>query len=117
MIGGLFRRTSKVNLQSECPNCSLDIGFKGLDRRLRDKCPYCGEPLLPVWWQRLLIAILGLLLSILGAASLGLSSLALLLAALVCWFPATALAYILVLSVIPPQYVRRTSSMTLFGRR
>lgn len=60
---------------------------------------------------------LGLFLSFAIPASLGLIGATLFFAALVCWFPATVLGYILVFTVMPPKYVRQKETIiTLFQR-
>jgi phage shock protein PspC (stress-responsive transcriptional regulator) len=72
---------------------------------------------MPVWWQRIPWVVLGLFVSFAIPASLGLVGATLFLAALVCEFPATVLAYILVFAIMPPKYARQKETViTLFHR-
>ena len=104
---------------SACPNCSVDLGSKPIGSRPPySNCPSCGVPLIPIWWQRVVFAALGLILSFTIPASLGIGGIIpLLFAALLCIFPAAVLAYILVFKTIPIKYVRKSEAvMTLFQR-
>ncbi len=83
-----------------------------------DKCTFCGVALAPIWWQRYLVAAIGLILSLVVPAALRIRGVvALLFVAMICIFPALVFAHILVFKTIPPKYVRkREAVMTLFRR-
>ena len=80
-------------------------------------CPFCAVQLIPIWWQRILAVALGLGLTFAIPASLGIAGVTLLLAALVLWFPANVLAYILIFKIIPPKYVTKSEAVTTLFRR
>lgn len=102
---------------SACPSCSADLGARMKTGPPYLECPFCGTPIMPVWWQRIPWVTLGFLLSFAVPALIGLGGLALLLSAVICLFPATVFAYIFVFSVMPPKYVRRQETFTsLFHR-
>jgi hypothetical protein len=103
---------------SACPNCFANLRPKRLEaRRPYLKCPFCGAAIAPIAWQRIPWVTLGLLLSFAIPAALGVEGITLLFAALLFWFPANVLAYILVFTAMPPKYVRRDESVrTLFQR-
>ncbi len=103
---------------SECPNCTLDLGHKPVgDKPPYIHCPRCGVALVPIWWQRYLFAVIGVILSLLVPSALGIRDImGLLLAGLVCVFPALVFAYILVFKMIPPKYERKDEVVTLFKR-
>ena len=99
---------------SACSSCSADLGARMKTGPPYLECPFCGTPIMPVWWQRIPWVTLGFLLSFAVPA---LGGLALLLSAVICLFPATVFAYIFVFSVMPPKYVRRQETFTsLFHR-
>jgi uncharacterized paraquat-inducible protein A len=103
---------------SACPNCSRDLAAKPFGSKPPyTYCPFCGVPLSHIWWQRILVTTLALILAFAFPASLGIRGLALLFAALVCYFPALVLAMILVFKVIPPQYVRKSEAVTTLIQR
>ena len=79
---------------------------------------FCGVELSPIWWQRYLFATIGLILSLVVPAALGIRGVvALLFAAIICIFPTLVFAYILVFKTIPPKYVRKNEAViTLFQR-
>ena len=97
---------------SACPNCNTDLREGVKTRPPYDKCPACGTAIEPIWWQRLLWVLLGLLLSFALPAWLGMGSLLLIFGALICEFPAHVIAYILVFKTIPPKYVRHEEAFT-----
>lgn len=100
---------------SACPNCSTDLGEGIKTQPPYLKCPVCGTPIQPIWWQRLLWLLLGLLLSFGIPAWLGMGGLLLLFAALICEFPALVIAYIFIFKTMPPRYVRQEPTfITLF---
>jgi hypothetical protein len=81
------------------------------------RCPSCGVALTFIWWQRLIIAATGLMLSFAIPGSLGVRGLSLLLAAAVCIVPSVIPAFFLVFTTIQPRYVRkREVVMSLFQR-
>jgi hypothetical protein len=100
-----------------CPNCSVDLSEGIKTRPPYDKCPFCGTPIEPMWWQRVAWVMLGLFLSFAFPAWLGIWGLALLFAALLCLFPATVFAYILVFKTMPPKYVRQQETFTTLFHR
>jgi hypothetical protein len=81
-------------------------------------CPFCGVPLVPVLWQRILIAGLTLILTFAFPAFLGIRGLLpLIFAGLVCVFPALVVSMILVFKKIQPKYATKPGAvMTLFQR-
>jgi len=102
---------------SVCPSCSIDLGPGVMTRPPYENCPYCGAPIIPVWWQRIPWVVLGFFLAFAAPASVGLTGWDVFLAGLLCWFPATVFAYILVFKAMPPKYVRRSQGITTLFRR
>jgi len=101
---------------SACPDCSEDLNEDIKTQPPYVKCPFCGAPIQPIWWQQTIYALLGLFLSVAFPASLGIRSIGLVFAALICEIPALVLTYILVFKTIPPKYVRkRETFITLFS--
>lgn len=98
-----------------CPNCNLDLAIKSREsKRPLRKCPFCGVALVEVWWQRCLVSAIALILTFAFPAALGIRDImGLLLAGLVCVFPALICAHILVFKIIPPRYVRKDLVLTL----
>jgi hypothetical protein len=81
------------------------------------KCPFCGAPIMPIWWQRIPWITLGFFLAFAVPASFGLGLWDAFLAGLLLLFPATVFAYIVVFTTMPPKYVRRYDTVTtLFSR-
>src|SRR2546425_13091893 len=104
---------------SACPNCSRDLGANPIGSKPPyTYCPFCGVPLTHVWWQRILVTVLALILTFGVPASLGVRGImALIFAGLLCCFPALVVAIILIFKTIPPNYVRKSEAvMTLFQR-
>lgn len=102
---------------SACPNCRRDLGARPFGSKPpHTYCPFCGVRLTFIWWQRILVAALTLVLAYGVPASLGIRGImTLLLAGLLCCYPALVLAIILVFNTIPPKYVRKSEAvMTLF---
>jgi len=117
MLKAQLKSTDKTATWSACPYChvdlrpSVDISPPYLD------CPICGAPIMPVWWQRIPWVALGFLLSYVVPKSIGLSGWDVFFVGLLCLFPATVFAYIVVFKIMPPRYVeRRDSFMTLVRR-
>jgi hypothetical protein len=102
---------------SGCPKCSIDLGAGVRTRPPYENCPYCGAPIIPIWWQRIPWVVLGFFLAFAAPASVGLSGWGVIFAGLLCWFPATVFAYILVFKVMPPKYVRSSQATTTLFRR
>ena len=102
---------------SACPNCSLDLkpGIKIGPPYL--KCPFCGEPIMPIWWQRIPWVALGFLLAFGVPSSLGLGGWDEFIAGAFLLFPATVFAYLVVFTTIPPKYVRRHEAVSTLFRR
>src|SRR5271168_975266 len=49
---------------SACPNCLRDLGAKPFGSEpLYTYCPFCGVPLSHIWWQRILVTALALILT------------------------------------------------------
>jgi hypothetical protein len=103
---------------SACPNCLEDLGTKPVGHKPpHTYCPHCGVALVPIWWQRYLFATIGVILSLVFPAILGIRDImGLLLAGLLCVYPAIIFAYILVFKMIPPKYVTKDEVLTLFHR-
>src|SRR6266567_56180 len=94
---------------------------KGLERKPQylEECPFCGVPIVPVWWQRTLHSIVALVITLAIPAYLGLGkglTLVFPWALLFC-IPAMLLAQILVITIIPPKYVRKGQSVTTLFQR
>ena len=100
-----------------CPTCGTDLREKNTARKPQylEMCPFCRAPMQLAWWQRALIAFLGLILTFAIPAFLGFGKGIMLVfpAALFC-FPAMMLAQSVVLSLVPPRYVRKQVFTTLF---
>src|SRR6267154_2330268 len=88
---------------SACPNCSRDLGAKLIGSKPPHSfCPFCRVQLTYVWWQRVLVSTLGLILTFAIPASLGIRGImSLLFVGVLCVFPALVLAMILIFKVIP----------------
>jgi hypothetical protein len=103
---------------SACPICSTELGQRPIGiRPPHTRCPHCGTELLPVWWQRVLIALVDLILAFALPASLGIQGLGLLIVGTVCLFPGVVLAIFLVFTTIQPKYVpKKPIVMTLLPK-
>ncbi len=105
---------------SACPNCSADLKAKGMERKPQylEECPFCSVPIVPVWWWSTLRSIVALVLALAIPAYMGLGKGATLvfLAVLFC-FPALVLAQILLITTIPPKYVRKGQTVTTIFQR
>jgi len=113
-----FARRKYRSTWGACPNCLADLKPKGLEsRRPYLTCPFCSEPIGPIWWQRIPWLTLGLVLSVAIPAALGFGGITLLFAAALFWFPANVFAYILVFKTMTPKYVRRYETITTLFRR
>jgi len=55
---------------SACPDCSEDLNEDIKTQPPYVKCPFCGAPIQPIWWQQTIYALLGLFLSVAFPASL-----------------------------------------------
>jgi hypothetical protein len=104
---------------SACPHCSVDLKAKGMERKPQylERCPFCGAPIVPVWWQRLAVAVFALVLTFAVPASLGLVGATLFFAGILCFFPTLLLAQILLINIIPPKYVRKEQTVTTLFHR
>ena len=102
---------------SSCPDCEADL-IEGIKTRPPyDKCPFCGAPIQPIWWQRVVWAVVALFLGFAFPAWLGLIGWDVFFAGLFCFFPATVVAYIVVFKTMPPRYVRQKETyITLFSQ-
>jgi hypothetical protein len=102
-----------------CPNGSRDLEAKPVGSKPpHTYCPVCGVPLTHVWWQRAFVTALAVILAYGVPVSLGIPAIIpLLFLGLLLYFPALALAMILVCKTIQPKYVRRSEAVTpLFQR-
>jgi hypothetical protein len=110
---------NKRTAWSACPNCSRDLGAKPFGSKPPyTSCPFCGVPLSHVWWQRILITVLALILTFAFPASLGVRGImALIFAGLFCCFPALVVAIILIFKIMPPKYVRKSEAVTTLFQR
>jgi hypothetical protein len=104
---------------SACPNCSVDLRPKGLERKPQylGECPFCGVPIVPIWWQRLAVAVFALVLTFAIPGYLGLVGATLFFAGILCFFPTLLLTQILVITTIPPKYVRKGQTVTTLFQR
>jgi hypothetical protein len=104
---------------SVCPNCSRDLGADPIGSKPpHTYCPFCGVPLTHVWWQRILVTVLALILAYGVPASLGIRGImTLLFLGLLLYFPALVLAMILIFKVIRPKYVRKSEAVTTLFQR
>ena len=103
---------------SACPICSIELWQRPIGRRPPyTRCPHCETELLPVWWQRVLIVLVDLILGFALPASLGIQGLDLLIVGSACCFPGLLLAIFLVFTTIHPKYVpKRPIVMTLLPK-
>ena len=75
-------------------------------------------PLALVWWQRILVSALALVLSFALPVALGIRGIAMIFAVPLCSFPAIMVAESLILKAIPPEYANKWELVTtLFPRR
>src|SRR5690242_21931592 len=105
---------------SACPNCSADLKAKGMERKPQylQECPFCGGPIVPVWWWRSLLSILALALALGIPAYLGLGrGVTLVFLAVLFCIPALLLAQILLINTIPPKYGRKGQTVTTLFHR
>lgn len=118
MIEDIIAQTKRRTAWSACPNCLLDLRARSFHgKRLYSRCPFCGIQLNHIWWQRVLIKTVALILAYGVPALIGVRGLLLLFAGLVCIYPALVLAIILVLNIIPSKYIRESEVViTLFRR-
>jgi DNA-directed RNA polymerase subunit RPC12/RpoP len=100
-------------MRSACPNCSFDLGSDHPGgSRTYSQCPHCNERIIPVWWQRCLVAFIAVVLSVAIPASLGLVGMTLLFAGFLFVVPALMLTHLLFFMTIPAKYVRNGPSVT-----
>jgi DNA-directed RNA polymerase subunit RPC12/RpoP len=100
-----------------CPNCSADLRQDIKTRRPYDSCPLCNTRILPIWWQRVAVVLLGLFLAFAFPAWIGLAGWDVFFVGLLCYYPATVFAYFVVFSTMPPRYVRRRETFTTLFHR
>ena len=97
-----------------CPNCSSDLRPRnGESKRPYLNCPFCGAPIMPIWWMRIPVITLSLILSFGIPAALRLVGATLFFAGLLCWYPAFVMAYVLFFSTVPVKYMRRKENYTM----
>jgi hypothetical protein len=111
--------TMKKPSGAVCPNCARNLGAKPTGSKPPyTVCPFCGTQLTFVWWQRILIAMLALILTFGVPGFLGIKGIMpLLLVGLLCCYPALVVAIILVFKLIQPRYVVKDgAAITLFHR-
>ena len=112
VIGGCSERNMKKPWSS-CPNCLLDLSPKSTEnRRPYLNCPFCGAPIMPIWWMRIPVVVLSLVLSFGIPASIGFVGVTLFFLGLLCWYPSFVIAYILFFTTVPPKYMRRRENYT-----
>jgi len=103
---------------SACPACLTDLGEGIRTSPPYDACPFCAALIEPPFWQRVVWGIATLVSAFGFPAWLGLNGWDIFFLGLVCVFPASVFAYIVVFRTMPPRYVRREESFTsLFHRR
>lgn len=111
-------RSKQEKARSACPNCgaNLDTRVNGV-RRLYSECPVCHAQIVEVWWQRVLVVLLGSFLSWEIPEALGLRGWTAFFLMPILWFPSLVLAMHLLFPVMPLMYVRRREhTLTLFHR-
>jgi len=100
---------------SACPNCLADMKAKGMERKPQYlvECTFCAVSIVPIWWWSTLRSILALALALTIPAYLGLGNGVTLIFLVVPFcFPALVFAQFLLITVIPPKYVRKGQSVT-----
>ncbi len=116
-----FPECRKRRPWSACPNCSVDLRAKGMERKPQylEECPFCGVPIVPIWWWSTLRSVVALVIMLAIPAYLGLGKGVTLVFpwALLFCFPALVLAQILVITFIPPKYVRKGQTVTTLFQR
>jgi hypothetical protein len=120
MTDGLKTGESASRPWSACPNCFIDLRPTRLERRpLHTHCPFCGAEITFIWWQRVIVSILGLILTYAIPALLGFrGGVTLIFAGVLTVFPSLVLAVILVFKTIPPKYVSKPGvPISLFQRK
>jgi len=100
----------------KCPGCGSDLR---LDEVIRspDQCPFCREQIGVSFWYRLGIVLLGLFLDLLTLGALRLRGLILVVSFALLVYPATVLAYGLLLKLMPPILQRRHPTVTTLFKR
>lgn len=83
-----------------------------------EECPFCGVPIVPVWWWSTLRSIVALVLALAIPSYFGLGKGGTLvfLAVLFC-FPSLVLTQILLITTIPLKYVRKGQTVTTLFQR
>lgn len=101
---------------SACPSCSADLGRKSFRTALwSEYCPFCNTHLLPVWWQRVVVAVLSYATAFVIPASRGVSGLGLIFVGSLLALPFFVFVNALFFRIVPPRYVqRRDAVLTLF---
>ena len=86
---------------------------KGIERKPQylAECPFCGVSIVPIWWWSTLHSIIALVLAVPAYLGLGKGLTLLFLAVLFC-FPALVFAQYLLITIIPPKYVRKGQTVT-----
>jgi hypothetical protein len=77
------------------------------------RCPFCDLHLTHVWWQRVIVTAIGLVLAFAASVFFGARGLTLIVAVLVLYFPALVLSMILFFKTIPPRYVKKNRDITI----
>src|SRR5256885_12090089 len=100
-----------------CPECSANMVLDIPPARNSPytTCPFCHTELVPIWWQRALVAGFGLAMAIVIPATMGLVGVTLFFASVLFTLPGLIAAYVFVFAAIPPKYVKkRGATLTLF---
>jgi hypothetical protein len=109
-------REKPGKLWGVCPHCSANLRPGIRIRPPYLNCPFCGVPIMPIWWQRIPWVILGFVLAFGFPALVGFRGWDAFFLGLFLLFPATVFAYMIVFTTVPPKYVRRhETTTTLFG--
>jgi hypothetical protein len=117
-VNGAHITQKKEHVLADCPNCSSNFKARGSGQRaLYDACQFCGVPLIPIWWQRMLVVAVALVVSFMIPVCLSLAGMTFLFVAILCVFPAIPLAHILVFMTVKPIYVRKSEAVTTLFRR
>lgn len=105
---------------SPCPNCGVDLKARGTQSKPQylEACPFCGAPIVPVWWWSTLRSVAALVLALAIPAYLGVGKgvTMVFLAVLLC-FPALVLAQTLLIAIIPPKYALKEHTVTTLFHR
>jgi|SRR5690348_9897076 len=117
MRGQIKPQEHREGAWSACPTCKLDLGGSDSNYKVYNQCPHCNEGLVPVWWQRGLVALIAVLFAFALPAYFRLAGATLLFAGCFFMLPALMLAHVFFFMAVPPKYVRKGASVTTLFQR